>query len=61
VLQNPNLFPAFRVESGFILCLNDLRVPEVIHKGGEDHWYAIKNAHKINRLPQWEVWDELTR
>ncbi len=43
VLENPDLFPVFRIKSGFILHLNDLGepclvLPEVIQRG-EDHGY----------------------
>src|SRR5258705_12593331 len=42
----------FRVDTGFILCLNDLGeprlvLPEVIHKGERIAGITIKNAHKI--------------
>ncbi len=52
VLENLTLFPAFKVESGFILCLNDLGklhlvLPEVIHKGERIMGIMIKNTHKI--------------
>ena len=52
VLENPNLFPTFRVKSGFILHLNDLGepclvLPEVIHKGERITGIMIENAHEI--------------
>ncbi len=52
VLGNLTLFPAFEVESGFIIHLNDLGelclvLPEVIHKGERIVCITIKNAHKI--------------
>src|SRR5258708_3560501 len=52
VLENLDLFTAFRVKSGFIACLNDLGephlvLPEVIHKGERIAGIMIENAHKI--------------
>ncbi len=52
VLENLTLFPAFMVNSGFILHLNDLGephlvLPEVIHKGERITGIMIKNTHKI--------------
>src|SRR5258708_38723826 len=52
VLENLALFPAFRVKSGFIPCLNDLGephlvLPEVIHKGVRIAGIMIENPHKI--------------
>src|SRR5258706_3870304 len=52
ILENPTLFPTFRVDTGFILHLNDLGkpqlvLPEVIHKGERIPGIMIKNAHII--------------
>ncbi len=52
ILQNPELFPHFKLQSGYILHLNDFREPclvllDVIHKGERIMGIAIENAHKI--------------
>src|SRR5258708_18644787 len=52
ILQDPELFSHFKIQSRFILHLNDFRephlvLPDVIHKGERIAGIAIKNAHKI--------------
>src|SRR5258708_13606224 len=52
ILENPTLFPTFRVDTGFILHLNDLGkpslvLPQLIHRGERIAGIMIENAHKI--------------
>jgi len=52
ILWNPKLFPHFKLQSGYILHLNDFGEPhlvllDVIHKGERIMGIAIENAHKI--------------
>ena len=52
ILWNPELFPHFKLQSGYILHLNDFGEPhlvllDVIHKGERIMGIVIENAHKI--------------